>query len=106
MELNTNPTSHHIDPEILIHLEALRNIRLHIAATQLSNIVATADELKRRGMVEDMDDKILAAQLTTELTSKIENLRLRLNESHKIYDDEIDMLEDLLENDDDEITDG
>lgn len=88
---------HDLDEDTVEELQNLRSVRAGLAHKMLVNLENTAAELKRRGLMEDVDTD----ELRKELLLRCKSLDVRLEGPEVIYPDELSIYVDLIP---DEIT--
>jgi hypothetical protein len=98
MEIASVVIEHGFDKALLEQIDTLRTIRLGLAEKMLHEIDATADALAELGLV-DGRDKIDRAELRKELQDRVTLLRERLKNPGVIFEDEISLYAELLEQD-------
>ena len=89
------------DQAMLEQLGTLRILRLNMAETLLKNLSVTTEQLLARGLVEAVDQ----SELRQELVERIRTMRERLAHPERIYVDEVDFYDELVDEDlvDDEV---
>ena len=75
---------HQFDQDTLDEFASLRLIRLGIAERQLANLDETLDELVERGLLESTRKENSKRELKSELTQKVNLLRVRNVEAQDI----------------------
>ena len=82
---------HKFDQDTLDEFSSLRLIRLGIAEKQLANLDETLDDLVERGYLESSRKENSKKELKSELTEKINTLRVRnLEAQDLIFLDEVE----------------
>ena len=82
---------HDLDQSTVEEIKNLRSVRAGLARQMLTNLEQTAEELKRRGLMEDVDTD----ELRIELKARLADLDTRLA-SDAIFPDEISVYADVL----------
>jgi len=97
---------HDLDQTVIEELESLRLVRLSLAEKLLKNIDKTKDELKRRGLVANLEKEIDHEDLKKELRHRVDVLKFRVAQKNVVFVDEIELYADLLGKPEEEISKG